>query len=61
MELAREMAGYTDLDPTNISAKVTNYKSVAGVIRHSNASKNIVEIYEKYGHLSVGELEKMVN
>ncbi len=57
MEYCREMSLSAKLDPTNISAKVGNYKSVAGVNRASNASKNTVEIYKKYGHLLIDELE----
>jgi len=59
MTYCREMASTTNLDPTNISAKVSNFKSVAGVNKPSNASTNTIEIYNKYRKLSVIELEKL--
>ena len=59
--LCREMAAITHLDYTNISAKVTNFKSVAGVIGPSNASSNTREVYAKYGHLSAAELEALLD
>jgi len=61
MELCREMSRITGLDPTNISAKVGNFKSVAGVNRASNASRNTVEIHRRFGHLSIPDLQKLVN
>ena len=59
-ELCRQMAAITRLDWTNISAKVTNLKSVAGVIGESNASRNTREIYARYGLLSIPELEALL-
>ncbi len=59
-ELCREMAAITNLDYSNISAKVTNFKSVAGVIGPSNASTNTREVYEKYHQMSIPELEALV-
>jgi hypothetical protein len=56
-EYCREMSEITKLDPSNISAKIGNYKSVAGINNHSNASDNTVKFYKKYGELSVHELE----
>ena len=60
MEYCREMSMVTKLDPGNISAKVSNYKSVAGVNNASNASTNSIELYKLYCHLSIVELNKMV-
>ncbi len=60
MEYCREMSRRTNLDAGNISAKVSNYKSVAGINNASNASVNTVELYNKYGYLSIQELEKLV-
>lgn len=59
-ELCREMASITRLEYTNISAKVTNYKSVAGIIGESNASINTREIYARYGQLSLPELKALL-
>lgn len=60
MEYCRAMSMVTKLDPANISAKVGNYKSVAGVNKPSNASTNTIGLYQKYEHLSIDELEKRV-
>ena len=57
----REMASTTNLDKGNISAKVCNYKSVAGINNHSNASKNTIRIYNKYGHLSVNKISSLID
>jgi len=55
------MASQTHLKPGSISAKVCNYKSVAGVNRASNASSNTTEIYNKYGHFSIEEITRIIN
>lgn len=57
MELCKAMALKTNLDASNISAKVSNFKSVAGINKPSNASVNTKEIYKKYGDLSLSEVE----
>ena len=60
MEYCRAMSRIANLDPGNISAKVCNYKSVAGVNSASNASLNTKNLYRKYGHLSVQKLESVL-
>ena len=61
MRYCREMSKITNLDPGNISAKVSNYKSVAGVNNPSNASVNTTKIYKKYRDLSIKEVENILN
>ena len=61
IQYCREMSQVSDLEVGNISAKVSNYKSVAGVNKPSNASTNTIEIFEKYKNLSVAELEKIIS
>lgn len=58
MKCSRKMAKYTNLDAGNISAKINNFKSVAGINAKSNASKNTVEIYKQYGHLPINQIEE---
>ena len=60
MEYCREMSKITKLDPGNISAKVGNYKSVAGINNHSNASTNTIKFYKEYGRLSINEIESIL-
>ena len=60
MELSREMANECNLTSGSISAKVSNFKSLAGVNNKSNASNNSKIIYKKYNQFSVDELEKMI-
>jgi len=60
IELCREMARKTSLDVGNISAKVSNYKSVAGINKESNASTNTISIYAKYGALAIAEIQQIV-
>ncbi|MGY0587933.1 MAG: hypothetical protein ACW7DS_18160 [Paraglaciecola chathamensis] len=61
MELCKAMALKTNLDAGNISAKVSNFKSVAGINKPSNASVNTKEIFKKYGGLSLPEIEEKVS
>ncbi len=60
MEYCQDMSKSTNLDVGNISAKVSNYKSVAGINKPSNASQNTKEIYEKYKNFTVKELEDLI-
>ena len=63
MEYCREIAKIPriGLSEGNISAKVGNYKSVAGVNNHSNASKNTQRIYKQYKNLSIQQLKRLIN
>ena len=60
MELCREMEKETDLDAGNISAKVSNYKSVAGINSSSNASSDTKENYAKYKEYFIKEIEELI-
>lgn len=60
MEYCKEMSSITALDEGSISAKVSNYKSVAGINNISNASKNTIKLYQKYNSLSIQEIEKLI-
>lgn len=60
MEYCREMSHVTNLDAGNISAKVSNYKSVAGINNASNASVNTVRLFKQYGHLTIQELKRII-
>jgi hypothetical protein len=61
LELCRELSSQSGLDAGNLSAKVSNYKSVAGVNKHSNASENTISMYKKYGKLSISEIEALAS
>ncbi len=61
IELCREMEKETNLDAGNISAKVSNYKSVAGINNSSNASSDTKENYSKYKDCSIAKLEELIN
>jgi len=60
MELCREMEKETNLNAGNISAKVSNYKSVAGINNNSNASNDTKETYSKYKDYSIEKLEELI-
>ena len=60
MELSREMEKETNLDAGNINAKVSNYKSVAGINNNSNASNDTKETYLKYKDYSIKKLEELI-
>ena len=61
-ELCREMENmsHVKLCFNSISAKIGNYKSIAGVNNHSNASTNTKRIYEKFKNYSIEKLEKLI-
>ena len=61
MELCRAMEKETNLDAGNISAKVSNYKSVAGINNSSNASSDTKENYSKYKDYSIAKLEELIS
>ena len=60
MELCEEMAKETKLEKGNIIAKVSNYKSIAGINNPSNASKNTKRIYATYKYHDIDELKKFL-
>ena len=60
MEYCQDMSKSTNLNVGNISAKVSNYKSVAGINKPSNASQNTKEIYEEYKNFTIKELEDLI-
>ncbi len=60
-EYCREMMKKTGLETGNISAKVSNYKSVAGYNKSSNASKETKHNYNEYNQLSIDDLLIMID
>ncbi|WP_041766458.1 hypothetical protein [Psychromonas ingrahamii] len=58
IEYCKNMALKTKLDAGNISAKVSNYKSVAGINKPSNASVATKETFKRHGKLSLAEIEE---
>ncbi len=59
IEYCREMSQATALDAGSISAKVSNFKSVAGINNASNASVNTVKVFKQYAHLTIKELKNI--
>ncbi|WP_230860993.1 hypothetical protein, partial [Vibrio harveyi] len=59
-EYAREISLKSGLEVGNISAKICNYKSVAGINNESNASANTRDFYNKYKSYSISEIHELV-
>ena len=59
-DLAREIAHQSGLSLNSVKAKIGNYKSVAGVTGHSNASQNTLSMFRNYGHLSSAKLKEII-
>lgn len=59
-KLCTEMSHVTNLSVGNISAKVCNYKSVAGVNKDSHASANTIKLYKRYGKHSIPEIQRRI-
>lgn len=60
-QLCRELSQQSGLSEGTIKAKVGNYKSVAGITNHSNASTNTISIYKKYGNYSVNKINSLIS
>ena len=61
MNLCKELEKETEfLSSGNISAKVSNYKSVAGINNSSNASLATKNNYEKYKNYTISELDMII-
>lgn len=56
-ECCRELSDLMNISSSSISAKICNFKSIAGIDNHSNASENTIRIYKQHGQLSARELE----
>ncbi|MGY5693205.1 hypothetical protein ACXHQ2_23210, partial [Vibrio chemaguriensis] len=59
-EYAREISLKSGLEVGNISAKICNYKSVAGINNESHASINTRDFYNKYKSYSISEIHDLV-
>ncbi len=59
-ELSREISQKSGLEVGNVSAKICNYKSVAGINNTSNASVNTKQLYTRYEGKSISELETLI-
>ncbi len=60
IEYCRKIEAISNLSAENLSAKVCNYKSLAGVNKPSNASTESKEAFKKYGKMSLSEFENVV-
>jgi hypothetical protein len=60
LKMCIELSEETGLSAGNLSAKVGNFKSVAGINNPSNASENTKSIFIEYGNLTSKELEKII-
>lgn len=60
-QLCRKLSSTTNLKWNSISAKVSNYKSIAGLNSPSNASNNTKYFYELFGNYSSQQLEAVIN
>lgn len=61
IQLCREMAKTCPLSSGSISAKIGNYKSLAGLTNPTNASDASEYFWEKYGHLTASEIQKVID
>jgi hypothetical protein len=60
IELCREIERESNLTSGSLSAKVSNYKSLAGINNASNYSTNSKLIFKKYNNLSIADLEEII-
>ncbi len=57
IKLCRDISKKYNLSEGNISAKVSNYKSVAGINNSSHASDETRKTYEKYKNSSIEDID----
>jgi len=57
----KEIVIRSGLDEGNLSAKVSDFKSVAGINKPSHNSSNTINAYKKYNHFSIKKLEEIIN
>lgn len=61
-KLCEEMSKNVEkLDKGNISAKVSNYKSEAGINKRSNSSNETKTNYLKYKEYTIEKIEKIIS
>jgi hypothetical protein len=60
MKMCIDISEETGLSARSLSAKVSNFKSVAGVNNKSNASANTQSIYAEFGCLSSKEVMEVI-
>lgn len=60
-ELAEGIAKISGLGAGSVKAKIGNFKSVAGITGHSNASKKTLDIYHKYSGYSTDQLKEEIS
>lgn len=61
MELSKKLSYITNLSYGSISAKVSNFKSIAKINNSSNASNNSKRVYSKYINMELVELYTISN
>lgn len=61
IEYCRELSKEINIDAERLSARVSDYKSAAGLNQSSHASMNTTRLYKKYRHTSIKELERMLS
>ncbi len=59
MQYCRELSKELNISAERLSARVTDYKTAAGMNAASEAPAKAVRLYKKYRHTSIGELEEM--
>ena len=59
-DYCRELAKVTGLPVHSLSAKVGNFKSLAGLTGPSNWSQNSEAAWKAYGHLSTAEIRRLL-
>ena len=60
IKLCEELSKKSGLSVGSLSAKVSNYKSIANINNPSNASQATKEIYKKYKDYSIEELNNLI-
>jgi hypothetical protein len=61
MKLCQALSSSSGLSARTLSAKVSNFKSVAGINNAAHVSSNTVSMYKLYGKRSVAEIEQLAD
>ncbi len=61
IEYCRGLSKRVKISADRLSARVSGYKSAAGMIQSSEASATTIRLYIKYRHTSINELEGILS
>ena len=60
IQICDNLSSKLNISKGSLSAKIANYKSVAGDNKSSNASKNTIYFFSQFHHVTVNQLREII-